>query len=102
MKLMERLFAFENFQIENFDRDFNQFLNRSFFVNHELTKKFLQRERVKIDELQQVILQKNSEISGYKKEIHALEKVAYLLQYKFPRKSSKPVKNGRCPSLRLR
>lgn len=81
MKLMEKLFTFENFQIENFDKDFNSFLTRSFFVNYELMKNFLQRERSKVEELQRTILQKNSEITGYKQEIHALEKVRPLYSH---------------------
>jgi hypothetical protein len=72
---MERLFAFENFQIEQFDRDFNAFLSRSIFLQYELTKKFLEMERAKNEHLEEIIKQRNRDINNLKTQISQLENV---------------------------
>lgn len=76
---MERLFSFENFQIEKFDRDFNAFLSRSIFVQYELTKKFLERERQTTEKLEEALDQKNKEIVSLKTQISQLEGVYFQI-----------------------
>ena len=74
-KLLERLFGFENFSIDKFDKDFNNFCNKSFFLNYELSKTIIKREQQNNEKLQKIIENKNEELNKMKEQISNLEKV---------------------------
>jgi len=72
-KLLERLFVFENFQIEKFDQDFNRFVAKLQCINYELSKNFLEKERHNIENLNQKLLHKDEEIAQLKNKVSMLE-----------------------------
>ena len=74
-KLIEKLFAYENFQIESFDKAFNQFLSRAVHLNYEITKKFLTRERENNETMTASILKKDEELIGLRNKVALLEQV---------------------------
>jgi len=78
--LIERLFCFENFCIEKFDRDFNRFLSKTIFVNYEISKIFLEKERENAEKLQGIIQIKDEEILNFKTKISMLEQVSFKLK----------------------
>jgi len=80
-ELMEKLFVFENFNIEKFDHNFNQYLSRVIFINYELSKKFLEMERENNEKMKESIIKKDDEISILKNKITLLEQV--FLSQKF-------------------
>jgi len=77
-KLLERLFVFENFQIEKFDKDFNRFVAKLQCINYELSKNFLEKERSNIDLLQQKLLHKDEEVAQLKNKVSMLEQVTHF------------------------
>lgn len=101
-KLIEKLFTFENFQIEKFDHDFNGFLSRVIFLNYELSKKFLEREREICENVQQELLTKDDEILSLKNKISSLEQVELFQVFPLTnfRDSSKAEKCSRNPFLK--
>jgi len=72
-KLLERLFVFENFQIEKFDKDFNRFVAKLQCMNYELSKIFLEKERHNIENLTQKLLHKDEEVAQLKNKVSMLE-----------------------------
>lgn len=82
-ELMEKLFVFENFNIEKFDHNFNQYLSRVIFLNYELSKKFLEMERENSEKMKESLIKKDDEIMGLKSKITLLEQVPLSLEKKF-------------------
>lgn len=76
---MERLFAFENFEIEKFDKDFNRFLSKAVFMNYELCKQFLEKERDDNETIKKMLQIKEDEVVSLKNKITMLEQVKKLL-----------------------
>lgn len=57
------------------DPDYQIFFNRSFLMNMELTKVFLNKEREKTETIFSKLAKKEKEIEEYKGQINTLEKV---------------------------
>lgn len=74
---MEKLFVFENFNIEKFDHNFNQYLSRVIFLNYELSKKFLEMERENNEKMKESILKKDDELTNLRSKITLLEQVFF-------------------------
>jgi len=72
-KLLERVFTFENFSINNVDKDLNRFLSRTFFINYELYQKFLQQERDKNEQLEVLLEKKDNELKQFSAKYTQLE-----------------------------
>jgi hypothetical protein len=71
-KLLERLFSFENFAIENFDKDFMAFCNRSMAVHFEMMKAVMHREQDIAAKLHITVEEKNKEIKNLTSHITKL------------------------------
>ena len=76
-KLIEKLFAYENFQIEQFDQNFNRFLSKAIHLNYELTKNFLSKERENNEIMKGLILKKDEELVSLRTRVSLLEQVIY-------------------------
>ncbi len=77
-KLMVRLFSFENFKIESFDQDFNRFLSKTIFVNYEISKLFLEKERENVVKALELVKIKDQELFNLKSKITLLEQVSLV------------------------